>query len=98
MTTLRIEHAITDFGVWQQAFDSFEQARAKAGVRGYAIRQPAGDPQYLTLDLEFDTERQAESFAEFLHNQVWSTPAASPALAGRPETTILTLRRSENHS
>lgn len=94
MTTLRIEHAITDYDAWQQAFDSFAQARAQAGVRGFAIRQPAGDPKYLTLDLEFDTEKQAESFATFLHDRVWSTPTASPALSGRPQTTILHLRRT----
>lgn len=98
MTTLRIEHAITDYDAWQQAFDSFAQARAQAGVRGFAIRQPAGDPKYLTLDLEFDTEGQAESFAAFLHDRVWSTPTAAPALAGRPQTTILNLRRTGDTS
>jgi hypothetical protein len=55
MTTLRIEHAISDYDLWQQAFDSFAQARAKAGVRGFVIRQPADDPKYLSLDPEFDT-------------------------------------------
>ncbi len=98
MTTLRIEHAISDYDIWQQAFDSFAQARAKAGVRGFVIRQPADDPKYLTLDLEFDTQGQAESFAQFLHDRVWSTPTASPALAGRPQTTILNLRRREDRS
>ena len=70
MATLRIEHAIHDYDLWQQAFDSFEQARAKAGVRSFAIRQPVNDPKYLMLDLEFDTQGQAESFACFLHDRV----------------------------
>ncbi len=95
MTTLRIEHAIHDFGIWQKAFDSFAEARTKAEVRGFAIRQPVGDPKYLMLDLEFDTTGQAEAFAEFLHRRVWSSPESSPALAGAPQTQILDLVRSE---
>lgn len=95
MTTLRIEHAIHDYEIWQQAFDSFGEARTKAGVRSFAIRRPAGDPKYLMLDLEFDTAEQAGAFAEFLHQHVWSSLASSPALAGAPQTQILDLVRSQ---
>jgi hypothetical protein len=95
MTTLRIEHAIHDYQTWQQAFDRFADARAKAGVRSFAIRQPFDDPKYLMLDLEFDTAGQAEAFADFLHQHIWSSPASSPALAGAPQTRILSLIRSE---
>jgi len=93
MTTLRIEHAIHDYGIWQQAFDSFAEARANAGVRSFAIRQPVDDPKYLMLDLEFYTSGPAESFAQFLHQHVWSSSESSPALAGAPQTRILDLVR-----
>ena len=95
MTTLRIEHAIHDYQTWQQAFDRFAEPRAKAGVRSFTIRQPVDDPKYLMLDLEFATPGQAEAFAQFLHQHVWSSPASSPALAGAPQTRILDLMRSE---
>ena len=98
MVTLRIEHAIHDYDTWQLAFDSFTEARAKAGVRRYAIRQPADDQKFLTLDLEFDTTGQAEAFAAFLHKNVWSSAGSAPALAGRPQTRILDLRRVEAHA
>jgi hypothetical protein len=91
MTTLRIEHAISDFQLWKTAFDRFADARAHAGVRSFAIRQPVDDSQYLMLDLEFDTTGRAEAFAEFLEQHVWSSPAASPGLAGKPQTRILDL-------
>jgi hypothetical protein len=94
MTTLRIEHAIHDYPVWQQAFDRFAEARAKAGARSFAIRQPLDDPKYLMLDLEFDTAAQAEAFAGFLRQHVWSSATSSPALAGAPQTRILDLVRS----
>jgi hypothetical protein len=95
MATLRIEHAITYFQIWQKAFDSFAEARRKAGVRGFAVRQPVDDDGYLMLDLEFDTAGQAEAFAGFLHQHVWSSKKSSPALAGAPRTRILDLRRRE---
>lgn len=95
MATLRIEHPIHDYQTWQKAFDSFAEARTKAGVRSFAVRQPADDPKYLMLDLEFGTTGQAEAFASFLHNQVWSAPSSSPALAGVAQTRILDVRRSE---
>lgn len=98
MATLRIEHAIHDYGIWQKAFDSFAETRAQAGARSFAIRQPVDDPTYLTLDLEFDTPEQAGAFAAFLHRHVWSSPESSPALAGAPRTQILDLRRSGEHN
>jgi hypothetical protein len=91
MTTLRIEHAITDYDLWKKAFDGFTEARAKAGVRSFSIRLPVDDPKYLMLDLEFDTASTAENFAEFLVQHVWSSPASSPGLAGAPKTRILDL-------
>jgi hypothetical protein len=94
MTTLRIEHAINDYQLWKAAFDSFAPARAQAGVRGVAIRLPVDDPKFLTLDLEFDTAATAETFAQFLEQQVWSSSASSPALAGPPRTRILDLMNS----
>lgn len=96
MATLRIEHAVHDYASWQEAFDSFAEARTNAGVRSFAVRQPIDDPEYLMLDLEFATAAQAEAFARFLHEQVWSSPASSPALVGPAQTRILDLRRSEH--
>jgi hypothetical protein len=95
MTTLRIEHGISDYQIWKTAFDGFAQARANAGVRSFAIRRPVDDPKYLMIDLEFDTAGPAETFAEFLHQHVWSSPASAPGLAGAPQTRILELEPSE---
>ena len=80
MTTLRIEHAISDYKVWLTAFDSFAEARAKAGVSSVAIRQPVDDQKYLMLDLEFDSARHRRSPRSWnstsgprqRHRQAWS--------------------------
>lgn len=89
MATLHIEHAITDLATWKTAFDQFEGARRDAGVRSHRIRQPIDDPNYIVVDLEFDTADQAQAFRGFLETVVWATPENSPALDGRPRTLVL---------
>lgn len=39
MATLHIEHAITDFDTWAQAFARFGDARRQAGVRGHRVQR-----------------------------------------------------------
>lgn len=95
MTTLRIEHAISDYPTWKGAFDRLADVRQRAGVRGFAIRRPAEDPHYLMLDLEFDSLEGAEAFGRFLTERVWSSPSSAPALAGVPRTRILDLVDTE---
>jgi hypothetical protein len=94
MNTLRIEHPVTDYGVWKQAFDRFADLRASAGVRGHLVRRPVDDPAYVVIDLDFDTAEEATSFLGVLRSRVWSTPANSPALAGDPVTRILVTEES----
>jgi hypothetical protein len=94
VTTLRIEHPVRNFGQWLSAFDSFANIRARSGVRGYSIRRPVDDPDYLLLDLEFDGAEQATAFADFLRQRVWPSTITSPAIDGTPTTRILEVVRS----
>ncbi len=89
MSTLHIEHAITDFDTWNAAFGRFETVRREAGVRGCRIQRPVDDAKYVVLDLDFDTSGEAEAFLRFLTTRVWANPENSPALAGTPQTMIL---------
>jgi hypothetical protein len=89
MFTLHIEHPITDYETWRKAFDTFAAARSNAGVVGERISRPVDDPRYIVLALDFDSVEEAVSFQRFLETQVWSSPAASPGLAGLPKTAIL---------
>jgi hypothetical protein len=89
MTTLHIEHAITDYGTWKAAFDRFAPARAQAGVRGHRILRPVDDPAYILIDLDFATEQAATAFLGFLRGRVWASPENAPALVGSPQTKIL---------
>ena len=89
MITLHIEHPITDYETWRNAFDAFAQARKGAGVIGERIARPVDDPCYIVVALDFDTTERATAFRQFLETQVWSSRTASPGLNGRPKTSIL---------
>jgi hypothetical protein len=89
MPTLHIEHAITDFGTWSAAFGRLAEVRQQAGVRRERVQQPVGDPQYVVIDLDFDTAEEAAGLLSFLRASVWSSPGAAPALAGAPRASIL---------
>ncbi len=61
MYMLRIEHPVPNFDGWKQAFDSDPVGRVKMGVRRYQIARAVDDPNYVIIDLEFDTAAQAEA-------------------------------------
>jgi hypothetical protein len=61
MYILRIEHPVPDYDGWKKAFDSDPVGRKKSGVRRYQVLRPVDDPNYVMIDLEFDTTDEAES-------------------------------------
>jgi hypothetical protein len=89
MTTLHIQHAITDFDTWESAFNRFADVRGRAGVQAQRVQRPVDNPKFVVIDLDFDSIDAAQSFLGFLRTQVWGNPESSPALAATPETMIL---------
>lgn len=71
MTILHIEHPVPDYNGWKKAFDSDPIDRKKSGVRRYQILRPINDPNYVMIDLEFDTPSQAEALLAAMR-AVWS--------------------------
>jgi len=96
MTILHVEHAISDFDLWKRAFDSDPVQREQSGVRGYRVFRPADDPNYIMLDLEFDTSNEAESFRAQLEG-LWGSGRAAPALVGSPQARILETVESKEY-
>jgi hypothetical protein len=89
MTTLHIEHPITDLPTWKAAFDRFAEHRRQGGVSAERVQQPVGDAHSVVIDLDFPTREQARRFLGFLETTVWASPDSSPALAGTPRTSLL---------
>ena len=61
MSVLRIEHPVPDYDAWKEAFDKDPVGRRQSGVRRYRILRPLDDPNYVLIDLEFDTAGEAEA-------------------------------------
>jgi hypothetical protein len=71
MYVVRIEHAVPSFEGWKRAFDSDPVGRQHAGVRAYRVMRPIDDPAYALIDLEFDTQAEAEAMVRSLRD-LWS--------------------------
>ena len=71
MPTLRTEHAVPDFTGWKRAFDSDPADRKGSGVRSYQVLRSVEDPNYVMIDLEFDSLDESEKFLAKMR-RVWS--------------------------
>jgi hypothetical protein len=96
MTTLRIEHPISDYDTWKAAFERDPAGRQQGGVRRYRILRPLDDPNYVMIDLDFDTTSDAEVFLAALHT-MWQSPQAAPALGGSPQTRFVETVESKEY-
>lgn len=70
MPILRIEHPVPDFDSWKAAFDSDPVGRERSGVRRYHILRSMDNPDYVMIDLEFDTVEEAEGLLAAMRG-VW---------------------------
>lgn len=86
MATLHIEHAVTDFASWKQAYESFGENRKSGGVRSERVRRPVGEANRVVIDLDFDSVASASAFLAFLETEVW--PDAS-VMSGSAHARIL---------
>ena len=85
MTSLHLEHSVNDLESWLETFRSFDDFRAKGGVTAVQIRHGVDNPNYIAVDLEFDTAEQARAFLGQLETRVWPN---NPHFDGAPTTHI----------
>jgi hypothetical protein len=88
MPVVQLEHAVKDFSMWKAAFDRDPIDRRALGVRRHRIVRPIDDPNYVVVELDFDTTEQAEACRAAL-DRLWASRAAAPALLGTPQTRIV---------
>ncbi len=96
MFIVQIEHPVPNFDAWKQAFDSDPVGRERSGVRRYQVLRPIDNPNYVMIDLDFDSARAAEAFLAAMR-EVWRSPKAAPALAGSPQTRIVEVVESKEY-
>jgi hypothetical protein len=86
MYTLRIEHRVANYAAWKRAFDGDPVGRERSGVRSFQILRPVGDPDYVMIDLDFDTTSQAEALLGAMRG-VWAGPART--MISEPQARIV---------
>ena len=85
MTSLHIEHSVNDVERWVETFRSFDDFRTQGGVRAVQVRHGVDHPNYIAVDLDFESVAQARAFLEQLQTQIWPN---SPHFDGTPTTHI----------
>lgn len=88
MSILRIEHPVPDYDAWKQAFDSDPVGREKSGVRRHQILRSIDDPNYVMVDLEFDTLGEAEALLAAMR-VVWGRVQGK--IMSNPQTQVVGL-------
>lgn len=85
MTTLHIEHGISDFLSWKASFDRFAEMRKEQRVRSFEISQPVDNPSYVIVRLELDSVDDAKALLVRVR-QIWA--GGVPVVRGEPRVTI----------
>ena len=76
MHTLHIEHRVGAYDTWKRtAFDADPVGRARSGVRRHRISRSVDDPNFVMIELEFETEAEAEVMHAALQ-KLWRNPLA----------------------
>ena len=86
MTSLHIEHSVNDLEPWLETFRSFDDFRTEGGVKAVQVRHGVDSPNYVAVDLEFESVEEARAFLGRLETQVWPN---SPHFDGTPTSNIL---------
>lgn len=87
MPIVRIEHSVPNFEKWKQAFDSDPVDRKGSGVQRYEVFRAVDDPNYVMIDLEFDSTQKAEEFLRTME-RLWI--GAGKAVMQNPRSRIAT--------
>ena len=70
MSTIVIQHPVTDFEAWKKSFDSDPLGRASSGVTQHTIYRSTEEPNYVVVHLEFGSPEQARTFLPRLR-ELW---------------------------
>ena len=66
MAMLRVQHVVPNFDAWKRAFESDPVGRQAGNVRAYRIHRAVVDPNFVMIDLDFNTVAEAETFLDKL--------------------------------
>lgn len=95
MIVLRIEHPVSDYAAWKHQFDNYADRRLAGGVRHYQVLRLATEPNYVLIDLSFDSHTASEAFLAFLRG-IWQSASAGQVLRDAPRVCIAEIAESKH--
>jgi hypothetical protein len=93
MYILQIEHPVPNFEGWKKAFDSDPVDRKASGVCRYKISRKVDEPNYIIIDLEFNSLNEADACHAKLKN-LWTRVEGS--VMNNPRSRIIQVIENEN--
>ena len=98
MYVVNFWHTVADYTEWKKAFDSDPLGREASGVRRYSIERPVDDELTVIGELEFDSLREAETFAGRLQDLWKGTGSQVVSNAGSRITEVVEEKRFGSES
>ncbi len=92
MAVLLVQHQITNLKTWlgtYAKYAKYAEAWEHDGITKTHIFRPDDDPKYIVVIAFCDTTEAAENFRTFLREQVWTSAASVPGMAGEPHAMVL---------
>ena len=68
MQILQIEHKVPNYDDWKKVFDSDPINRKKMGVKRFQVYRQEDDPDYVVIDLYFDSAEKLKATLDALQN------------------------------
>ena len=93
MYILQIEHPVPNYDGWRNAFENDPIDRKGSGVQHYRIYRKPDDPNYVIVDLVFDTLNEAEDSHAKLRS-LWSRVKGS--VMNNPQSRIIEVIEDES--
>ena len=94
MIVLQIEHAVPDYGLWKKAFDIDPVNRKQSGVKRHRVFRQADNPNFVIIELEFETLNEAKNLLAALQN-VWKQIEGKVILG--PKARIIELAEEQEY-
>jgi len=64
MVHVVIDHKVKDYAKWKPAFDKHSDTRKKSGSKGGTLFHVSGEPNHISILIEFDAKENATKFYE----------------------------------
>lgn len=86
MAKLLVHHKVQDYSAWRKIFDEDDKRRKEYGSTGFQVFKSAGDPNDLTITIDWPSVDAAKAFAT---SDALKEKMKNAGVISQPEMTFL---------